>query len=94
MVRSSGNVIGCRRDQLSPPQMYKRSVGGAFGEPGCVRDRPHTGTNGTPFISCGLAVKMQVNHKRGGLLIVPDQITHQHIQHVNVDGNAVFEFEI
>jgi alkyl hydroperoxide reductase subunit AhpF len=37
---------------------------------------------------------MQVNHKRGGLLIVPDQITHQHIQNVNVDGNAVFESEI
>jgi len=30
----------------------------------------------TPFVSCCLAVQMQVNHKRGGLLIVPDQIAH------------------
>ena len=67
---------------------------GAFRESACVGNCAHTGANVTPFISCGLAVKMQVNHKRGGLLIVPDQITHQHIQNVNVDGNAVFEFEI
>ena len=74
--------------------MSERRVDGAFGESGCVGDRAHTGAGMAPFVSCGLAVKMQVNHKRGGLLIVPDQITHQHIQNVNVDGNAVFEFEI
>jgi len=47
-----------------------------------------------PFISCGLAVKMQVNDKSGGLLIVPDQITHQHIQHVIVDRDGAFETRI
>ena len=74
--------------------MCERCVGGASGESCCVSDGAHTGTKVAPFISCGLAIKMQVNHKRGGLLIVPDQITHQHIQNVNVDGNAVFESEI
>ena len=74
--------------------MSERRVNGAFGESCCVRDGAHTGVNVAPFISCGLAVKMQVNHKRGGLLIVPDQITHQHIENVSVDGNAVFESEI
>ena len=74
--------------------MGERRVDGAFGEAGCVRDGAHTGANVAPFISCGLAVKMQVNHKRGGLLIVPDQITHQHIQHVIVDRNEGFEARI
>ncbi len=71
--------------------MCERRVDGAFGESCCVRDGAHTGANVAPFISCGLAVKMQVNDKSGGLLIVPDQITHQHIQHVIVDGNGAFE---
>jgi hypothetical protein len=52
---------------------------------------PHTGADVAPFISCGQPVKVQVNHKRGRLLIVPDQIAHQHIQHVIVNGNGTFE---
>jgi len=51
-------------------------VDGAFGESCCIGDRAHTGANMTPFISCSLPVKVQVNHKRGRLLIVPDQIAH------------------
>jgi len=74
--------------------MYECRVDGAFGESCCVRDGAHTGANVAPFISCGLAVKMQVNHKRGRLLIVPDQITHQHIQHVIVNRNGAFEARI
>ena len=74
--------------------MCERRVDGAFGESGCVGDRAHTGANVAPFVSCGLAVKMQVNHKRGGLLIVPDQIAHQHIEHVIVDRNSAFETRI
>jgi len=71
--------------------MYERRVDGAFGESCCVGDCAHTGADVAPLVSCGLAVKVQVNHKRGGLLIVPDQIAHQHIQHVIVDGNGTFE---
>ena len=74
--------------------MSERRVDGAFGESCRVRDGAHTGANVAPFISCGLAVKMQVNDKSGGLLIVPDQITHQHIQHVIVDRNGAFETSI
>ena len=44
-----------------------------------------------PFVSCGVAVKVQGNQKRGRLLIVPDQIAHQDIQNVVVDGNGLFE---
>ena len=74
--------------------MCERRVDGAFGESCCVRDGAHTGANVAPFISCGLAVKMQVNHKSGGLLIVSDQITHQDIQHVIVDRDGAFETRI
>ena len=58
MARCSSDVIGCCRDEFSPPQMCERRMHGAFGESGCVCDRAHTGADGAPFVSCGLAVKM------------------------------------
>jgi len=91
MARRSGDVIGGRRDELSAPQMCERGVDSAFGESRCVGDRAHTGANVAPFVSCGLAVKVQVNHKRGRLLIVADQIAHQHVENVIVDGNGLSE---
>ena len=67
---------------------------GAFGESSCVGDRAHTGADVAPFVSCGLAVKVHVNHKRGGLLIMPDQIAHEHIQNVIVNEDGAFEARI
>jgi len=71
--------------------MCERGVDGAFGKSCCVGDCAHTGANVTPFVSCSLTVKVQVNQKRGGLSIVPDQIAHQNVEHVNVDGNGPLE---
>ena len=64
---------------------------GAFGESSCVGDRAHTGADAAPFVSGRLTVKVQVNHKRGRLLIVADQIAHQHVENVIVDGNGLSE---
>src|SRR6187401_3222730 len=55
MARSSSDMICGRRNQLSAPQMCERRVGSAFGESGCVCDRAHTGADGAPFVSSGLA---------------------------------------
>ena len=91
MPWSSSDVMGSRRDQLSTPQMCKRRMHGAFGKSGCVGNCTHTGADVAPLVSRGLTVKVQVNHKRGRLLIVSDQIAHEHIDHVIVDGNGAFE---
>lgn len=64
---------------------------GAFGQPGCIGDCAHTGADVAPFVSCCLAVKVQVNEIRSRFLVVPSQIAHEHIQHVIVDGNGAFE---
>ena len=64
---------------------------GAFRKSGCIGDHAQTGIDVAPFVSRGLAIKMQVNQERGRLLVVPDQIAHQHIEHVIVDRNAAFE---
>jgi hypothetical protein len=71
--------------------MCQRRVDGAFRKPGCIGDCAHTGADVATFVSRSLRVKMQVNCKRGRLLIVPDQIAHQHIEHVAVDVNSSFE---
>ena len=34
---------------------------------------------------------MQINQIGGRFSIVPDQIAHQHVEHVIVDGNTLFE---
>jgi hypothetical protein len=42
-------------------------------------------------VSHCLAVQVQINQISRGLLVVPDQIAHQHVKHVIVDGNGLFE---
>jgi len=69
--------------------MCKGSVNGAFGKSSCVSDCADTGTDVAPSVSRSLAVEVQVNHKRSRLLIVSNQIAHQNIQNVIVDGNVL-----
>jgi hypothetical protein len=69
--------------------MCKRCVNGAFGKPSCLSDCAYTGTDVAPSVSRRLTVEVQVNHKRSRLLIMPDQIAHQHIQNVIVEGNGL-----
>ena len=66
-------------------------MNGAFRKPGDVRDRAHTGTDGAPFGSCGLGVKVQINEIRRRLLVVTNQIAHQHIDDVIINGNRLLE---
>lgn len=71
--------------------MCERGVDGTFGESRCIGDCAHTSADVAPFVSCGVAVEMQINDECGSLLIVPGQITHQYIEHVIVDGHGTFE---
>ena len=74
--------------------MCERRMHGAFGQSGCVADCAHTGADRAPFVSCGLAVKAQINQIGSRSLVVSDQIAHQHIKHIIVDGNGLFERRI
>ena len=94
MARSGSDVVRGRRNQLSAPQMYERGVDCAFREPRCIGDCAHTSADRSQFVSCSLTIEVQVNHERSGLLIVSDQIAHEHIEHVIVDGNGTFEARI
>jgi len=71
--------------------MRECGMDSAFRKSGGVGNCARTGADLVPFVSGGLAVQVQVNHKRRRLLIVPDQIAHQHIENVIVDGYGAFK---
>ena len=72
MTRRSRGVIRCRCDELTSAQVFQSRVGGAFGKPGGIGDRAHTGANRAPFVSSSLGVKMQTHQVGGRLLVVAD----------------------
>jgi len=61
--RSSG-MIGRGGDEPAATQVCQGRVHGAFGKPGDIRDRAHTGTDGAPLGSCGRGVKVEINEIR------------------------------
>ena len=91
--RSSG-VVCCRCDELTATQVFQCRVGGAFGKSGAIGNCAHTGTNRAPFVSCSMGVKMQIHQIGRRLLVVADQIAHEHVEDVIVDGNGSFEARI
>jgi hypothetical protein len=74
--------------------MRERGMNGAFRKPGDVRDSAHTGTDGAPLGSCGLGVKVEINKIRRRFLIVANQIAHQHIDDVIINGDRLFKARI
>ena len=91
MAGSGGGVVAAGDDQFTAAQRCKGDLDCAFGKPGRVGESSDTRADGFPFLPHRLAVKVQVNQICSGLLIVPDQIAHQDVENVVVDGNGLFE---
>ena len=91
MTRSGGGVVAGSDDQFAAAQVCEGGLDGAFGKAGRVGKRSQTRGDRFPFLPRGLAVKVQINQIGGRLLIVTDQIAHQDVENVIVDGNGLFE---
>lgn len=91
MLWRGGRVFAIGDNQLAAAQAFERKLNGAFGEAGSVGESPQTHRERLPFLPHRLAIKININQIRGWMLIVADQIAHQHIDHVIVDGNGSFE---
>ena len=91
MLWRGGRMIAIGDNQLAAAQAFERKLNGAFGETGSVGDSPQTHRERFPFLPHRLAIKININQIGGWMLIVSDQIAHQHIDHVIVDGNGSFE---
>ena len=88
MAGSCRGVVPGGDDQFAAAEVYEGDLDGAFGKAGRVGQRSQTCGNWFPFVPGGLAVKIEINQIRGWLLIVPDQIAHQDVEDVIVDGNG------
>ena len=71
--------------------MPQRGVDGAFRQSSSISDGSNAHWNGFPVASNSLAIEMEINEVGGGPLIVRDQVAHQHVEDVVVNGNGSFE---
>ena len=88
MLRRGGGVGAGGIDQLAPAQSFERILDSAFGKPGAFRDLAQAGLNPAPALPFRGPIKVKVNEKGRRLLIVPDKVAHQDIEHVVVDRDG------
>jgi len=80
-------MVAAGDDQLATAQGCEGGLDGAFGKTGRIGKCSYARGNRFPLLPRGLAVKVQINQIGGRLLIVTDQIAHQDVENVVVDGN-------
>jgi hypothetical protein len=88
VLRRGRGVVACGDDQFAAAQVCEGGLDSAFGKAGRVGKRSYARGDRFPFFPHGLAIKTQINQISSWLLIVPDEIAHQDVEDVVVDGNA------
>jgi hypothetical protein len=91
MTRRGRRVLALGDDQFPSAQRCESDLNRTFGKASRVGKCSYTGDDRLPFLSRGLSVKKEINQIGRRLLIVPDQIAHQYVENVIVDGNGLFE---
>jgi hypothetical protein len=91
MFGNRGSVVRRGDDQFASTQICDGRLHGALGEASRFCQHAQTRGDRFPFMPRGLTVKIQINQIGSRLLIVPNQITHQDVEHVIVDRNGLFE---
>jgi hypothetical protein len=76
---------------LATTQVTERNLDCALRETGGVSDRTKTRGDWFPFMPRRPAVEVQINQISRGLLVVSDQVAHEHVENVIVNGNGLFE---
>lgn len=71
--------------------MGERHLDCALRQARCLRNRSETRYDWFPLAAHCLAVKVQINHISSRFLVVCDQIAHQDVEDVIIDGNGLFE---
>ena len=91
MRRNRSRVFARRVDQLAAAQEIERGLDSAFREAGGFGEGAQTGGDWFPFLAGGQAEKIKVNKIGGRLAIVADDVAHQDVEDVIVDGNGLAE---
>lgn len=91
MCRHSRPVLARRLYQLTSPQLHHRALHSALRKAGFIGQHAQTGFNRSPVLADGAAGKIEINEEGSRLLIVPDDIAHEHVKNVIIDWNGSVE---
>ena len=83
-----GAVCARGSDQLSILQLRDRSLHCAFGKAGLVCEHAQAGFDRLPVLACSAAGEIKVNQEGSRLLIMSDDIEHEHVENVIIDWNG------
>jgi predicted enzyme related to lactoylglutathione lyase len=74
--------------QLTKLQLQHRALHGALRKAGSIGQHAQAGFDRLPVLAGGATGKMEIDQECRGLLIMPDDIAHEHVKNVIIDGNA------
>ena len=77
--------------QLAEMQCSEGALDCTFGQAGFIGQHAQTGIYRSPALASGASGKIKINEKRRRLLIVSDDIAHQHIEDVIIDRHGLME---
>src|SRR2546423_9284867 len=89
--RNRRRVFALRVDQLAAAQEIESGLDGALRKARGFGKRAQTGGDRLPFLARGQAEEIKVNKIGGRLTIVADDVAHQNVEDVIVDGNGLAE---
>src|SRR5438874_1441047 len=89
--RNRRRVIALAVDQLAAAQEIESGLDGALRKAGGFGKSAQTGGDRLPFLARGPAEKMKINEICRRLAIVADDVAHQNVEDVIVDGNGLAE---
>jgi hypothetical protein len=91
MAGSRSGVLPGGHDQFAAPEGFERDLDSGLRKTGRVRKRSQTRDDRFPFVPSSLAVKIEINEISRWSLVVSNEIAHQDVQNVILDGNGLFE---
>jgi hypothetical protein len=77
--------------QLAEVQCGQGALHGAFGKSGFIGQHAQAGFDRPPTEASGTPGEIEIDKECCWLLIVPDNITHQHVQDVIIDRHGLME---
>ena len=86
-----GGMSARRLHQLAEMQRSEGALDCAFGQAGFIGQHAQTGVYRSPALANGAPGKIKIDEKCRRLLIVSDDIAHQHIQNVIIDRDGLME---
>jgi hypothetical protein len=77
--------------QLAILQLCDRTLHCAFGKAGLIGQHAQAGFDRLPVLAGGAAGEIEVNQEGSRMLIVSDDIAHEHVKNVIIDWNGSVE---